>query len=363
MYSTLDGAKKCAKQLKRLLQASALIFPLSDCQNAVALAGGYRHWHDLNARIGQRDGATVPYDYWGNLIKALPQPCQLPVSAPLGQSSDIALTPSELWVRDILPYAVSLETVLRTSARPLRPGSGPGQRLRLAIVSGMLLNAEGRSGFTPKLDPKRLWLIFEGAPASILPDLARDQKFDVALRSLVDAGILKVENDKTTIQVAESSELRADILSRASQWGQAQKPQAEYRPMDEDLAAALAHQEGIEWRDAGPKVPYDELEHRGVLLQSRYSVAREFQTMKAVVDVMPDDVRLRIASIWCDSKASAIYSVTVILGMDRSGLAEHICDCFRAATNGFNGIYVDHGSDQQVFDPEWPDDEELEALA
>ena len=40
MYSTLDGAKKCAKQLKRLLQASAMIFPLSECQNAVAVAGG-----------------------------------------------------------------------------------------------------------------------------------------------------------------------------------------------------------------------------------------------------------------------------------------------------------------------------------
>lgn len=65
MYSTLDGAKKCAKQLKRLLQASAMIFPLSECQNAVAVAGGYRSWHDLNARIGQRQGAASPYDYWG----------------------------------------------------------------------------------------------------------------------------------------------------------------------------------------------------------------------------------------------------------------------------------------------------------
>ena len=363
MYSTLDGAKKCAKQLKRLLQASAMIFPLSECQNAVALAGGYRSWHDLNARIGQRQGAASPYDYWGNLIKALPQPCHRPVSASLDQKSKGTLTPSDLWVRDVLPYALSLEIVLRANASLLRPGSGPGQRLRLAIVSGMLLNLEGGSGFTPKLGPKRLGLTFEGTPASILPKLARDPKFDVALRLLVDAGILMVEKGMTTIQVPDGSELHAEILSRASQWGQPQTPPIDYERMDDDLAAALAHQEGIEWRDAGPKVPYDELEHRGVLLQSRYSVAREFQAMKAVVDAMPDDVRQRVSTIWCDSKASAVYSVTVTLGMDRRGLADDICDCFRAATSGFNGIYVDHGSDQQVFDPEWPGDEELELLA
>ncbi len=363
MYSTLDGAKKCAKQLKRLLQASAMIFPLSECQNAVAVAGGYRSWHDLNARIGQRQGAASPYDYWGNLIKALPQACHRPVSASLDQKSKGALTPSDLWVRDVLPYALSLEIVLRANASLLRPGSGPGQRLRLAIISGMLLNVEGGSGFTPKLDPKRLWLTFEGPPVSILPNLARDPNFDVALHSLVDAGILVVEKNMTTVQIADDSELHTEILRRASQWGAPQTPPVDYEQMDDDLAAALAHQEGIEWRDAGPKVPYDELEHRGVLLQSRYSVAHELQTMKAVVDAMPDDVRLRVSTIWCDSKASAIYSVTVTLGMDRRGLADAICDSFRTATSGFNGIFVEHGDDQKFFDPEWPGDEELELLA
>lgn len=363
MYSTLDGAKKCAKQLKRLLQASAIIFPLSECQNAVALAGGYRSWHDLNARISQRKGAASPYDYWGNLIKALPQPCHRPVSASLIQKSKEALTRSDLWARDALPYALSLEIVLRTNASVLRPGSGSGQRLRLAIVSGMLLNLGGRSGFTPKLDPKRLSLTFEGTTSSILPNLARDPKFDAAVRSLVEAGILVVESDMTTIQIAEGSELHPELLSRASQWGQPQTPPITYEQMDGDLAAALAHQEGIDWRDAGPKVPYDELEHRGILLQSRYSVAREFRTMKAVVDGMPDDVRLRVQSIWCDSKASAVYSVIVTLGLDRHGLADDIGDCFRAATNGFNGIFIDHGSNQQIIDPEWPGDEDLELLA
>ena len=81
------------------------------------------------------------------------------------------------------------------------------------------------------------------------------------------------------------------------------------------------------------------------------------------MDAMPDDVRLRVASIWCDSKASAIYSVTVTLGMDRHGLAVDIRDCFRAAASGFNGISVEHGDDQQFFDPEWPGDEELELRA
>jgi len=47
MYSTIEGAKKRAKQLKKMLDASGFAYPLAKCQVAVARAGGYADWHDL----------------------------------------------------------------------------------------------------------------------------------------------------------------------------------------------------------------------------------------------------------------------------------------------------------------------------
>ena len=38
MCSTLDGAKRCAKQMKSILDSSDIIFPLARCQGAVAKA-------------------------------------------------------------------------------------------------------------------------------------------------------------------------------------------------------------------------------------------------------------------------------------------------------------------------------------
>ncbi|SEH15094.1 hypothetical protein SAMN05428974_1350 [Sphingopyxis sp. YR583] len=358
MYSTLDGAKKCAKQLKRLLEASALIFPLARCQASVAEAGGYQDWHDLNRRIGQRPQTGLPFDYWGNLLKVLPAPCQYPVRSHLSGRGGPELAPPEMWVRDILPYAVSLEIVHRTHAAPLRPGSGKGQRLRLELVSGLLLNIEGGLDRLPKLDAEKLHLIFDGEPASLLPKLARNAQFSEAVSSLVDAGLLRIERGSTYVLAPESDVLKAELLERALTWRRDQEPKIDYIEMDEDLAGALAHQESLDVRDSGPKVPYHEMSYRGVELQSRYAVAHEFEEMKAVVDAMPDDVRLRVESIWCDSKACAVYSITIRLGMDRSWLGENIRDSFRAGTNGFNGLFLSHGNDDQFFDPEWPEDDE-----
>ena len=128
-------------------------------------------------------------------------------------------------------------------------------------------------------------------------------------------------------------------------------------PLRPELAAAVQRQFNIDREESGLEVPYDALDYRGVSLQSRFSVAHEFKTMKAVVDAMPEDVRLRLASIWCDSKACACYHVVVTLGMHRSALAEQIRQCLLAATSGFNGLYIEHGSHVTQFDPEWPEDE------
>ena len=41
MFSTLEGAKKFAKNLKSLFEDSGIIFPLNRCQQAAAIAGGF----------------------------------------------------------------------------------------------------------------------------------------------------------------------------------------------------------------------------------------------------------------------------------------------------------------------------------
>lgn len=364
MYSTLDGAKKCAKQLKHVLERSGLAYPLAKCQAAVARAGGYSAWHDLTRRISKRANAHIPYDYWGSLIRSLPDPCHLPIRAYLREEfatepADVANT--KCWIRDTLPYLTSLEVVHRSTTSLLRPGSGKDQKIRLKIVSGMLLDIEHQLGFTPKLDPDALTAIFDGTPDVILPELAKHPRFDEAIKALIAAGILKVEGKTTRVIAPDKEELRTEIIRRARAWNVQKEPEIKYVPMSPELAAAVQRQFDIDREESGSKVPYDTLDYRGVSLQSRFSVAHEFKTMKAVVDAMPEDVRLRLASIWCDSKACAYYHVVVTLGMHHSALAEQIRQYFLAATSGFNGLSVEHGSHDMQFDPEWPDDEAYHA--
>ncbi|HWV80801.1 MAG TPA: glyoxalase superfamily protein, partial [Hyphomicrobiaceae bacterium] len=120
MYSTMDGAKKRAKQLKHILERSGLAYSLAKCQAAVARAAGYEDWHDLTRRISQRTNTHFPYDYWGELIRNLPDPCHLPVRSHL--RCEFASEPSDdasrkCWLRDTLPYLVSLEVVHRTTTQ------------------------------------------------------------------------------------------------------------------------------------------------------------------------------------------------------------------------------------------------------
>jgi hypothetical protein len=242
MYSTMDGAKKRAKQLKYILERSGLTYSLAKCQSAVARAAGYEDWHDLTRRISQRTNTHLPYDYWGELIRNLPDPCHLPVTSHLryefaSELSDDASR--KCWLRDTLPYLVSLEVVHRTTTQLLRPGSGKDQRIRLNIISGLLLNGEGRRDFAPKLDPESLTVIFDGTPDVILPEQAKHARFGAALNTLSAAGILTVEGRTARIRAPESSELRAEIIRRARSWEAQKEPEIEYVQLRRDVAAAV----------------------------------------------------------------------------------------------------------------------------
>ncbi|MGR9251173.1 hypothetical protein [Rhizobium leguminosarum] len=357
MYSTLDGAKSQAKQLRRILSASGLIYPLSKCQTAVARAGGFLDWHDLASRLPSSSERRSLFDFWGALLQNLPVPCQFPVRSYLrdaGHAGSNTKDLSENWVRDVIPYCASLELVHRRHSPLLMPGSGKGQRLRLEIVAGMLLIIEGHKDFSPRLDPDTLSIVFENQPRSLLPKLSKRPDFDREVSALVAAQIIQVEERKTTILAPRDQAMRGEIIRRALEWNSQKEPLVPTFEISAELAAQLRHQNELDRAGCGEKVPYDELEHRGVILVSRFSVKHEFETMKNVVDAMGPLVRPRISSVYCDSRACAVYSVEIKLGMNKDSLPKEVQSLFIQATDGFNGLTVNHGASTEFFNPEWP---------
>ena len=114
--------------------------------------------------------------------------------------------------------------------------------------------------------------------------------------------------------------------------------------------------------DKIPDAPRDWVTYAGVKVESRYGKARELETMMAALDYLIDVghgvARAQITKIWCDSKASACYTVTV---RDLFALREDQWQClsyaFQAVDYGHNGIEIEalKGRDSVTIDPEWPD--------
>jgi hypothetical protein len=225
MFATYDGAK----QLKRLLGDSGFEFPLNKCQTAVAKAGGYRDWHDLEAALA---GATAPRAvepevYERRLIRALPDPCIPPVLAMLdGEHSETTTeegTPPRWW-RDVFPYVFAIAVLHRSRTAILRPGSGPGQKLRENLVVGLLLNRHGGCSVLPMLDPESLTLSFHGDLSSLFRDDVHHPRFDVELAALVETGIIALHPTGIRIAPPDPEDVMGHVLSgwigKAEQWAE-----------------------------------------------------------------------------------------------------------------------------------------------
>ena len=109
-----------------------------------------------------------------------------------------------------------------------------------------------------------------------------------------------------------------------------------------------------------PTTSLRELIAHGVSLSSRYHKADELETMAMMVDALPRDLRARIESIWCDSKASATYSVSLRdcptwLAMAIGHQLERTC---LERFDGHNGIGLSGQDGGQLFlNPRWASDE------
>lgn len=361
MYSTLDGAKKCAKTLKSLLLRSGLSYSLVKCQGAVARAGGYQDWFTLSQALKASVRDVVPFRYWQRLLDELPEPCHPPILRHLGAGGDTEGALVDHWANDTLPYLVAIGMVHSGVTPLLRPGSGEGQQMRQRIMNAWLLNGEGIGGFRPHLEPDTLRVVINGATASTLPAIYGHAHFSPALAALAKAGIIELGPKAIFIAPPASAGAIDEIKRRAIASQAPYKEPIEVTEMDPKTSALFRLQYQLDWEAAGPKAPSDEIDYRGIRLSSRFSVLRELTAMQRVVDAMEDQIRLRVESIWCDSRACAEYVVTITLGMHTPCLAEDIHEIFREVLSGFNGLHIEMGTTSAHFDPYWPEDEEYYA--
>jgi len=218
----------------------------------------------------------------------------------------------------------------------------------------MLLNIEGQEDFAPRLDPETLSIVLEGHPGSLLPTLAEKPDFDREVTALIASKIIQVSERKTTFLAPERDGVPGEIVRRALVWNSQKEPSVPTYRISTELAAQLKFQHDLDHASSREKVPYDEVMYRGVTLVSRFSVKHEFETMEGVVDAMGPSIRPRISSIYCDSRACAVYTVEIKLGMNTATIANEVQAVFVQATDGFNGLTVSHGASAELFNPEWP---------
>jgi hypothetical protein len=121
-----------------------------------------------------------------------------------------------------------------------------------------------------------------------------------------------------------------------------------------DIALAVSEQNRIDRDSAGPKEPYENTLYKDVTIASRYSVKHEFNSMRRIIDAMPQLIAVRVETIWCDSLAGACYTVMLQPGAFTEVILESIFAAFVKAVGGWNGliIYGDKGQSQD-FDCYW----------
>lgn len=218
MFSTIDGAKKRAKALKKLLDDSGFAYPLRQCQEAVARAGGYRDWHDLNAALsrGARGRRAEPEVYERRLLATLPDPCRPPLVAWLdGVPSEPAPGPSlpPRWFHDAFRYIFASAVLHRSRTAVLRPGSGEGQRFREKLVVGLLSNQYPRPGAVPRLEPDTLAVLYPGSLAEIYGADAAHPRFHLEMRKLVEAGVLEILPNALRVLPPDVDTVRDHVLN------------------------------------------------------------------------------------------------------------------------------------------------------
>jgi hypothetical protein len=125
------------------------------------------------------------------------------------------------------------------------------------------------------------------------------------------------------------------------------------------IMQAIQQQNAMDLEESGPQAPYDVVGYKGIRLESRWNIVDEFARMRRIVDRFTKEDILKLAWIWCDSKAQAYYTVGVRSGKYDDELKRTIAGVFRAAGGGHNGLSIEDGEFAFVgnrladLDPDW----------
>lgn len=120
-----------------------------------------------------------------------------------------------------------------------------------------------------------------------------------------------------------------------------------------EATALILRQYDIDRADAGPKARVLGFSYRGVQIESRWAVLAELDTMRRIIDAMPELMARRLEAIWCDSNAGSCYTVTVRPRLWVPDLRWAIADAAREAGGGHNGIMVEaDGGNGRHIDPD-----------
>lgn len=116
------------------------------------------------------------------------------------------------------------------------------------------------------------------------------------------------------------------------------------------MSEAFRRLRELEIAEAEPQAPEATVAHLGVMISSRWSIAHELDRMRAIVTAMPQDVRERVETMWCDSNAQALYNVTIASGAWVEGIAHDVREAVLDVTDGFNGLVVEGDGRSVAFD-------------
>ncbi|MDV2966788.1 abortive infection family protein [Nitratireductor aquimarinus] len=143
------------------------------------------------------------------------------------------------------------------------------------------------------------------------------------------------------------------------------KPSDRHAALAVNLAGSMAQflietwiiqRERVNSNEAKSEEKHKPVTYKKVLLSSRYDLASEIRNMKRIVDSLAPDMARRIDSIWCDSKASTVYTVTVHRGMWTPELLWAVADA-GYETGGYNGFYFEGDAPENTtLAPDWPGD-------
>lgn len=113
------------------------------------------------------------------------------------------------------------------------------------------------------------------------------------------------------------------------------------------------------WRGDTEKVPTTSVKGvdiDGVALCSRYGKAHEYEAMVFMVEAVSKDLRAKINSVFCDSKAECCYAVELrpCSRAEAEEIGHQLAHAANERHGGHNGIYLNGAAGGEIFiDPGW----------